>query len=118
MPYKWGGESVKEGGSACPGFIYAGSPEIYRLQNHIKRRTSRRMEMGLDGWANRPTDSGSLDTLDLGFTDGHAFAIVLGKKSGLWQIIHSRSSRGPTEEPMPQWLWDKNPRFKRLIIGE
>ena len=118
MPYKWGGESKEEGGYDCTGFLYAGSPEIFRIHNRIKRSTSGRMEMGLDGWRNRPTDCASLGTLDLGFTDGHAFAIVLGNKSRLWQIIHSRSSKGPIEEQMPQWLWDKHPRFKRLTIGE
>jgi hypothetical protein len=118
MPYKWGGESKKEGGFDCTGFLHAGSPEIYRLTNHIKRSTSGRMEHGQDGWTNRPISEVYLKGLDLGFTDGHAFAIVEGKRSGLLQIIHSRSSRGPTEEPMPNWLWAQKPRFKRLTIGE
>jgi len=123
LPYVWGGESKQEGGYDCSGFVFASAPQPFRFNkslahNPLRRSTSARMEQGMDGWSNVTTDYPRLHPLDLGFVDGHVFAVVEGSASGLFEIAHSRSSKGPIEEPMPNWLWVQNPRFKRLTIGE
>lgn len=132
LPYKWGGESSEEGGYDCTGFLYAGSPEYVRNRNLLvklksdlvrskgsvlKRSTSSRMERGLDGWDSVPVSEWDLQDMDLGFIDGHAIAVAEGK-IGVYVILHSRSSTGPIEEPLPNWIRDKRPRFRRLTIGD
>lgn len=133
LPYVWGGSDLsKHKGLDCSGFWWASRPEQVKDYNWLKklradvmkkespplrRSTSARMERGLDGWTNRPVSEWDLEEGDLGFTDGHVFAIAEGKQ-GLLDIIHSRSSRGPIEEKYPRWIAKQNPRFKRLTIGD
>jgi len=129
-PYVWGGESQEEGGYDCTGFLYAGRPLaiknkqwISQLQADVKRpttlkrSTSARMQRGLDGWISVPTSSWNVREMDLGFIPGHAFAIARGK-SGLRVILHSTSSRGPIEQPLPSWVAAKHPVYKHLTIGD
>lgn len=136
-PYVRGGDDLtKHRGLDCSGFLWAARPEQLRTYNHLinlrggllrstreplKRSTSARMERGLDGWYSQPVSVWEAEEMDLGFVDGHVFAVVDGK-TGLLEIIHSRKSRGPTEEPLPAWLWKmdspREPRFRRLTIGD
>lgn len=133
LPYVWGGSDIrKHKGLDCSGYIWASRPEqvkdynwLLKLRSDVqkklnpplRRSTSKRMEKGLDGWINRSVDVWNLNEFDLGFIDGHVFAVVQGKV-GLMNIIHSRSSTGPIEEKLPNWISKKNPRFKRLTIGD
>jgi len=136
LPYKWGGaDRTKDKGLDCSGSLWDTRPEqvkdynwlkklradVLRKQSPpLKRSTSARMEKGLDGWRSVPIKDITWDVqpMDLGFTDGHVFAWAGIGKNGYMNIIHSRSSRGPTEEPLPKWISRKHPRYKRLTIGD
>lgn len=118
LPYVWGGESREEGGYDCSGLIYATAPLRWKLKTKAKRSQSGRMAAGLDGWRNRPVSVWDTRQMDLIFVPGHVAAIVIGGRTGLYQIIHSTKSKGPVEERMPDWLWRKKPQIKRLIIGD
>lgn len=112
LPYVWGGESKEEGGYDCSGFIQATSPAMCRK----RRSTSSRMERGLDGWTNRPTNAWEIKRLSLIFIDGHVLAAVI--RDGVFQVAHSRSSKGPVIEPFPDGVRRQGPRFKILRIEE
>ncbi len=131
LPYVRGGSDVRtHKGLDCSGLIWAGRPEVVKnrewmkrlrvdgakTRSPLKRSTSTRMNAGLDGWDNEPVSLDDVKQMDLGFTPGHVFAFV-EMRNGLLGIIHSRTSRGPTEEKMPEWLWKKGPWGKRLTIG-
>jgi hypothetical protein len=113
-PYARGGIDLRYGVN-CSGLIYAAAPDI--IKRRVKRSTARRMELGREGWTGVKVPWLRAQEMDLGFTDGHTLAVVDGR-TGLLEIIHSTSSRGPVEEPMPPWVQRQNPRFKRLTIGD
>lgn len=115
LPYLWGGDSVKEGGWDCSGLLYDSSPVIWKMATGAKRSTSARMQVGMDGWSSRSVTLWPSKAMDLGFIPGHVFAVSEGH-NGLLQIIHSRSSRGPIEEPYPLWIDKQKPAFRRLVI--
>jgi murein DD-endopeptidase len=104
-PYVWGGESQKEGGFDCSGFIYS---VFKRMGKPIPRSTSRKYWLMFEGprrhW--EKTDCGYLVWFTFGPDRpfGH-IGIVTGQPQ-FWQ---SGSSTGPTESTFwPDNYWDRH----------
>lgn len=98
--YTWGAADARSLKADCSGYIYslakyAGIP--------VKRTTSVRMAMGLDGWSSIPVRLEDTDEIDLLFftwpesaktrPNGHVGMLLESHKSELLEVTHASASK-------------------------
>ena len=115
-PYVWGGESVKEGGYDCSGFIYA---VFKKIGNPVPRTTSYKYWVLFDGKEIHWKEAKCIDLVWFTFSSDRPFGHI-GIVTQIPKFWQSGSSTGPTESKL--WVggyWNK--RFqnaKRINFKE
>lgn len=101
--YVWGAKGdVKDGivQVDCSGYVYAAAN---RAGMPVKRTTSLRMSMGLDGWNSKKVTLDEVDETDMCFftwktspqrPNGHVGVLIVSPSSGLLEVSHASSSKG------------------------
>ena len=111
VEYVWGGKDAEEliwdtqrkawrKGVDCSGLMAKAARDAKAPR--VRRTTARRMALGLDGWTGRNLDASKLNEVDEGDIAfwtfpgkdpfGHTGAFVVGRKSGLLQVVHASYS--------------------------
>jgi len=122
-PYSAGGASDLEKGLDCSGYVFlackwAGIPGV-------KRTTSFRMAMGLDGWTGKDIPQESCSSCDLAFWTWHksldrpyGHVGVFLKAGPRLEVAHASSKRGVVLAPLRGSLQTDLSKVRCLTIGE
>lgn len=110
-------------GVDCSRYIYL----VYRWAGvpGIRRTTSDRMALGLDGWTGKDVTLDKADDLDLVWwtfkptrKNGHVGSLLRDEKTGILDVTHSSSSRGVVLDQFKGWAIEKLTKIRRITIGE